>query len=92
MLSTGFRAPNVDDISKVFDSEPGNVVVPNPGIQPEYSYNTEFSFTKVWNDKIELNGNVFYTFLRDAMVRDDYKVNGEDSILYDGALIFRKQQ
>ncbi len=35
--SSGFRAPNVDDIAKVFDSEPGNVVVPNPDLKPEYS-------------------------------------------------------
>ena len=25
--SSGFRAPNIDDLSKVFDSSPGNVVV-----------------------------------------------------------------
>ena len=30
-LSTGFRAPNVDDLGKVFDSEPGSVVGPEPG-------------------------------------------------------------
>ncbi|MCB0541623.1 MAG: TonB-dependent receptor, partial [Bacteroidetes bacterium] len=29
-FGTGFRAPNVDDIGKVFDSEPGAVTVPNP--------------------------------------------------------------
>jgi len=86
VLSSGFRAPNVDDISKVFDSEPGSVVVPNPDLQPEYSYNTELSITKVWNDKLELNGNVFYSLLRDAMVRADFQVSGQDSIEYDGAL------
>ena len=86
MFSSGFRAPNVDDISKVFDSEPGSVVVPNPGLKPEYSYNAELSFTKIWSDRVELSGNVFYSFLRDAMVRADFEVNGEDSIVYDGEL------
>src|SRR5690606_24414497 len=28
--TTGFRAPNLDDVAKIFDSEPGSVVVPNP--------------------------------------------------------------
>lgn len=28
--STAFRAPNVDDLTKVFESVPGNVIVPNP--------------------------------------------------------------
>lgn len=86
MLSTGFRAPNVDDISKVFDSEPGNVVVPNPYLKPEYSYNAEFSTTKYFGDKLALDGVVFYSFLRDAMVRGDFLVNGNDSIIYDGGL------
>lgn len=86
MLSTGFRAPNVDDISKVFDSEPGNVVVPNPELMPEYSYNSEISVSKYFNDKFELSGTVFYSFLRQAMVRGDFLVNGKDSIIYDGEL------
>ncbi|MCK5702091.1 MAG: TonB-dependent receptor, partial [Cyclobacteriaceae bacterium] len=86
MLSTGFRAPNVDDISKVFDSEPGNVVVPNPDLKPEYSYNAEISVSKYFNDKFELSGTVFYSFLRQAMVRGDFLVNAKDSIIYDGVL------
>jgi len=36
--STAFRAPNVDDIGKVFDSEPGSVVVPNTDLVSEYAY------------------------------------------------------
>ncbi|MDX1585500.1 MAG: TonB-dependent receptor, partial [Balneolaceae bacterium] len=39
--STGFRAPNVDDAAKVFDSEPGTVVVPNENLESEYSYNID---------------------------------------------------
>ena len=39
--ATGFRAPNVDDVSKVFESVPGKVIVPNPDLKPEYSYNLE---------------------------------------------------
>ena len=34
-LSTGYRAPNIDDAAKVFDSEPGSVVVPNSNLKPE---------------------------------------------------------
>jgi hemoglobin/transferrin/lactoferrin receptor protein len=86
LISTGFRAPNVDDISRVFDSEPGNVVVPNPALRPEYSYNTEVSVTTILNHWLEIHGTVFYSFLRDAMVRADFTVNGQDSIFYDGEL------
>ncbi|MDZ4203699.1 MAG: TonB-dependent receptor, partial [Bacteroidales bacterium] len=33
-FSTGFRAPNLDDAGKVFESAPGSVVVPNPNLKP----------------------------------------------------------
>ena len=32
-LSSGFRAPNIDDASKVFDSQPGAVIVPNSNLR-----------------------------------------------------------
>ena len=85
-LGTGFRSPNVDDIGKVFDSEPGSVVVPNPNLKPEYAYNIDLGFAKFFGDvlKIELTG--FYTILDNAMVRRDYQLNGQDSIYYDGEL------
>jgi len=85
-LSTAFRAPNIDDIGKVFDSEPGNVVVPNPELEPEYAYNLDVGISRYFgrNVKIDLTG--FFTFLDNAMVRRDYSFNGQDSILYDGEL------
>jgi len=43
-VGTAFRAPNVDDVGKIFDSEPGSVVVPNPDLKAEYAYNTELGF------------------------------------------------
>jgi hemoglobin/transferrin/lactoferrin receptor protein len=83
-LSTGFRAPNIDDIGKVFDSEPGSVVVPNPELKHEYTWHTELNVVKTFGKvlKIELSG--YYTLLNNAMVRRDFSLNGKDSILYDG--------
>ncbi len=85
-LSTGFRSPNVDDIGKVFDSEPGAVVVPNPDLSAEKVYNGEVGITKVFGDIVKVNMTGFYTWLNDAMVRRDFTLNGEDSIMYDGEL------
>ncbi|HMB61590.1 MAG TPA: TonB-dependent receptor [Eudoraea sp.] len=84
--STGFRAPNIDDIGKVFDSEPGSVVVPNPNLEPEYAYNAEMGIRKNIKDKVVLKGAAFYTYLVDALVRRDYLFNGESQILYNGEL------
>ncbi|MEO0331105.1 MAG: TonB-dependent receptor [Bacteroidota bacterium] len=86
VISSGFRAPNVDDIGKVFDSEPGNVVVPNPGLSPEYSYNAEVGATFRFSDSWRLSGVLYGSLLRDAMVRRDFTFGGEDSIVYDGVL------
>lgn len=84
--STGFRAPNVDDLSKVFESVPGNVIVPNPNLKSEYTYNGELAIGKVLYDKIRIEGVAFYTWYTNAITTQFGKFNGQDSILYDGKL------
>ncbi len=85
-FSTGFRAPNIDDVGKIFDSEPGSVIVPNPDLKPEYAYSGEFGISKRFNESVEIDISAFYTLLNDAMVRRDFKLNGNDSIMYDGEM------
>ncbi|MEN8249708.1 MAG: TonB-dependent receptor [Bacteroidota bacterium] len=85
-LSSAFRAPNIDDIGKVFDSEPGSVVVPNPDLEPEYAYNLDIGIHHSFNETIKLEFTGFYTYLDNAMVRRDFAFNGQDSILYDGEM------
>ncbi|SDT39903.1 hemoglobin/transferrin/lactoferrin receptor protein [Maribacter dokdonensis] len=84
--STGFRAPNIDDVGKIFDSEPGSVVVPNPDLEPEYAYNAEIGVQRNINDKIILKGAAYYTYLVDALVRRDFSYNGVFEIMYGGEL------
>ncbi|MEQ8218244.1 MAG: TonB-dependent receptor [Arenibacter sp.] len=84
--STGFRAPNIDDVGKIFDSEPGSVVVPNPDLEPEYAYNLEVGIQKNFNDRLLLKGATFYTYLVDALVRRDFRFNGNSELMYNGEL------
>lgn len=84
--SSGFRAPNLDDVAKVFDSEPGNVVVPNENLKPEYAYNFDFNINKKLFNSLEIEFSAFFTYLIDAMVRRDFQLNNQDSIMYDGEL------
>ncbi len=83
-LSTGFRAPNIDDIGKVFDSEPGSVVVPNPELKHEYAWHAELNAIKTFGKVLKIELSAYYTLLSNAMVRRDFSLNGQDSILYDG--------
>lgn len=85
-ISSGFRAPNIDDIGKVFDSEPGSVIVPNPDLKPENAYQFELGIDKRFGDFMLFQVDAYYTKLVDAMVRDEFQLNGEDSIIYDGEL------
>ncbi|MRT93276.1 TonB-dependent siderophore receptor [Ancylomarina sp. 16SWW S1-10-2] len=82
--TTGFRAPNIDDIGKVFDSEPGKVVVPNKDLKSEYAYNFDFSLSKNITPDLFVDINGFYSILKDAMVRRDYSFNGQSTMMYDG--------
>ncbi len=85
-VGTGFRAPNIDDMAKVFDSEPGNVIVPNANLKPEYIYNTDLGISKTFFNKLQFDISLFWSYLDNALVRGDFTFNGEDSIVYDGEL------
>lgn len=85
-LSTGFRSPNVDDVGKVFDSEPGAVVIPNPELSSEYVYNAELDVARIFGDFLKVDVTGYYTLLQNAMVRRDFTLNGQDSIFYLGEL------
>src|SRR6056297_1630056 len=65
--SSGFHAPNIDDMAKVFDSEPKSVVVPNENLKPEYAYNIDFGIDKKIGNYGEINITAFYTWLENAM-------------------------
>lgn len=85
-LSSGFRNPNIDDLARVFESSTAleRVIVPNPDIKPEYTYNLDLGITQRIGDKIKFDVTGFYTLFRNAIGLAPYKLNGEDSILYNG--------
>ena len=84
--TTAFRAPNIDDIGKVFDSQPGLVVAPNPHLSPEHAYGGELGLTINIDDSVLLDFSTYYTYLDNAMVRNNFSINGVSEIEYDGEL------
>jgi hemoglobin/transferrin/lactoferrin receptor protein len=62
------------------------VVVPNENLKPEYIYNAGLGIRKGFDEKADVEISLFYSYLKDAMVRRDFQLNGQDSIYYDGTL------
>ncbi len=84
--TTAFRAPNIDDVGKLFDSEPGSVVVPNPNLKPEYALGGELGLTLNFEKFLTIDLASYYTYLNNALIRRPFTINGQSEIVYDGEL------
>ncbi len=84
LVATGFRTPNVDDISKVFESNNNSVIVPNPDLKPEETVNYELGITKSWDNKVEFTATGWYTDFTNVLTTKFSQFNGQDSITYNG--------
>ena len=86
-INTAFRSPNIDDLAKVFDSAPGNVLVPNPELVPERSLGFELGSYFRTSNNIELDFSSYLTYLYNGMIIRDFVLeNGLTEIIYDGSL------
>ena len=88
--STGFRAPDIDDLSKIFETQQRgsgpypDVTIPNPDLGPEYTYNGELGVSNVFSNKIYAEAVGYYTHISDAIVTAPFTYNGSSTIIYDG--------
>lgn len=100
IVSTGFHAPNIDDITKFYEKG-DNVVVPNLNLKSEYTTNFEINVSKHFNKKHLLNIDLYYNDMRNAIVKvDGFKIpegyvipnpdaqNIQSNINVDGAFIY----
>ncbi len=86
MGANAFRAPNVDDLSKVFESVPGKLVVPNPNLKPENTYNIDLSISKLIVQRIQIGASAYYTWYNNAIAVLPAQLNNADTVLYDGVI------
>ncbi len=87
-LASGFRTPNVDDVARIFESNTASrqLIVPNPAINPEYTYNADLGIThRRGNLRLEVTG--FYTWFRNAISLASFRFGGQDSITYNGTRV-----
>ncbi|SIN90198.1 TonB-dependent receptor plug domain-containing protein [Chitinophaga niabensis] len=86
-ISTGFRAPNIDDMAKVFESAGGTqLVVPNPDLKPEQTFNFDLGINRRFSDWIYVEANAFYSLFRNAIITDRFSLNGATEVAYNGQM------
>lgn len=87
-LATGFRTPNIDDLARIFESNTASrqLIVPNPDIKPEYTYNADLGISYSITEKIRIEAGGFYTIFRNAIALAPFRLNGQDSVNYNGVM------
>ncbi len=82
MLSTGYRAPNVSDISSIFGSTPGVAIIPNTKIKAEYANNLDLGVAYWFNDNMWIEQTFYATLLNNALALAKDQYNGLDTANY----------
>ncbi len=83
LSSTGFRVPNIDDLSKIFDNTSGYVMVPNPNLKPEQTWSNELGISFKPIETIRIEASVWYTYFYNAITTSPSTLNGQDSVFYN---------
>lgn len=83
LVSSGFRAPNVDDMGKV-DIQNDEIVIPNEKLRSELTLNYETGLEFRPADRWKFEGNVFITNRFNAAVRRSITFRGESTITFEG--------
>ena len=84
-FSSAYRAPNVDDLTKVFESSVGGrLIIPNTNLKAEKTYNVELVLNQKLGEKGAIQVTPFFTRYYDALSLAATKYDGKDTILYGG--------
>ena len=84
--ASGFRAPNIDDLAKIFESSTSakQVVVPNANLKPEFTHGFDAELVKAGGKAVEFEVGAFYTNFTNAIIKAPFRLNGKDSMMYNG--------
>ncbi|MDF7813185.1 TonB-dependent receptor [Hymenobacter sp. YC55] len=91
LVATGFRNPNVDDLSRTFEQTTGTgqtigtLIIPNPTLKPERVVNYELELSENIENRLLLAVTGFYTNLRNALVVRPFAApDGQTTTQYNG--------
>ncbi len=84
--SSGFRVPNVDDLSKVFDSRPGVLIVPNINLKSEKTQSFDLNLEFNMPDQFSFSSSIYLISFQNILSVLPYNLNGQTEIIYQNEL------
>jgi hemoglobin/transferrin/lactoferrin receptor protein len=77
----------LDDAARIFESSSSarRLIVPNPDLRPEHTYTGDINF-QYRTEKIRMELGGFYTLFRNAISLAPLRLNGQDSVLFNGIM------
>jgi hemoglobin/transferrin/lactoferrin receptor protein len=86
-VNQAYRNPNVDDMTKVFDSKPGaKLLVPSADLKAEQSRTIDMGVLWRKDRAFALEAGVFGSAVKNLLLDQPGSLNGADSLMYDGRL------
>ena len=86
-VNQAYRNPNVDDMTKVFDSKPGaKLLVPSADLKAERSTTVDLGVLWRKDRSFAIEAGVFSSAVKNLLLDQPGTLNGEDSLMYDGRL------
>ncbi|MFN5414253.1 MAG: TonB-dependent receptor domain-containing protein, partial [Bacteroidota bacterium] len=86
-VNQAYRNPNVDDMTKVFDSKPGaKLLVPSADLKAERSTTVDLGVLWRKDRSFAIEAGVFSSAVKNLLLDQPGTLNGEDSLLYDGRM------
>jgi hemoglobin/transferrin/lactoferrin receptor protein len=82
-LSSGYRVPNIDDLSRIFETAQGNIIVPNSNLQPEQSMNIDFGYKWI-GEKFQWHLMYYQAWIEDIIALAPFSINGSNTLIWDG--------
>ncbi len=85
-LASGFRNPNVDDMTKLFESAAGNkLIFPNKDLKAEQTRSIDLNISYT-NENTRFEAGTYYTKIDNLLIDQTSTFNGADSFFYDGKM------
>ncbi|MEJ7913111.1 MAG: TonB-dependent receptor, partial [Chitinophagaceae bacterium] len=74
---------------RIFESNTAalQLIVPNPAIGPEYTYNADLGVRQQLGKKVQVEATIYYSRFFNAIALAPFRLNGADTVSYNGTRV-----